>query len=167
LSVYLEPSCLIQTKSRRWRLVAGTEVIVIYGNAQCTTKQKHAAKAGRLITNNELSLWCRESQGMLAGMSGLLLPSFTSAHSPICRLTLIKMIHRFNKTKTQNGSSALKCSAPTSKESADRALRPSSAVYPKCGVAKVRVHSTHSIDDQFTSIHKVRSNGQLVAGPHR
>jgi hypothetical protein len=100
-------NCLIRTKSHRWRLVAGRKVIVVSENAHAPQKKNRTLPPewGRLITNSEFvsCLVAQRITGMLAGMSGLLPPSFNSIHSPICKRQLIKMIHRFAKLRHKWG----------------------------------------------------------------
>lgn len=137
-------NCLIRTKSHRWRLVAGRKVIVVSENAHAPQKKNRTLppKWGRLITNSEFvsCLVAQRITGMLAGMSGLLPPSFNSIHSPICKATTHQNDSPFRKAKTQMGSSALKCSGRTSKELQTVLQDPSA------------VHSTHR--RSFASIHK-------------
>jgi hypothetical protein len=104
-------NCLIRTNSRRRRLVAGrlvsrTELIVCFPRMHMHRKKKTRTllpKRGRLITNSEFvsCLLAQRITGILAGMSGLLPPSFNSIHSPICNRQLIKNDSPFRKAKTQ------------------------------------------------------------------
>ena len=96
-------NCLIRTKSHRWRLVAGRKVIVVSENAHAPQKKNRTLppKWGRLITNSEFvsCLVAQRITGMLAGMSGLLPPSFKQHSLADLQPTLIKMIQRFAKLR--------------------------------------------------------------------
>jgi hypothetical protein len=84
-----------------------TESDRCFRECTCTAKKNRTLPPewGRLITNSEFvsCLVAQRITGMLAGMSGLLPPSFNSIHSPICKRQLIKMIHRFAKLRHKWG----------------------------------------------------------------
>jgi hypothetical protein len=89
-------NCLIRTKSRRWRLVAGTELIVVYENAHAPQTEPCRQSGGRLITNSEFFSSPSAEDHRDAGGDVRIVSRVLQQHSLTdLQPTLIEMVHRF------------------------------------------------------------------------